>query len=318
MAQKERKAIQGVIMKVYVLGGGSSTEREVSLRSAKAVADALKEAGCTVVELDPANGLADLDDADGVVFPILHGTGGEDGVIQVELEKRNLPYLGSDSQVSAVCFDKIKTRDVLAAAGLPVAQGSAVSKDDYTVHPLSKVPHVLKVSRGGSSIGTYIVRNPKEQNQRKIDEVFALDETAVIEELIEGIEITVPVLDNQALPVFEVIPPEGEEFDYENKYNGKTQEVCPPRSVDEKTWKEAQQLAEKVHKTLGARHLSRTDIIVRPSGEFAVLELNTMPGMTKQSFYPQAAKAAGMTMPELVSRFLDLVKRDYNLSEINK
>jgi D-alanine-D-alanine ligase len=248
----------------------------------------------------------------------LHGSGGEDGVIQAKLEKRNLPYLGSGSQVSTVCFDKIKTRNVLAAAGLPVARGAAISKDDYAAHPLSKVPHVLKVSRGGSSIGTYIVRNPEEKNQQKIDEVFALDKTAVIEELIEGVEITVPVLDDQALPVFEVIPPEGEEFDYENKYNGKTQEVCPPRSIDEKTWKEAQILAEKVHKTLGARHLSRTDIIVRPNGEFVILELNTMPGMTEQSFYPQAAKAAGMTMPELVNRFLDLVKRDYNLSESNK
>lgn len=301
-------------MKVYVLGGGDSTERNVSIRSARAVADALKQAGFEVVEVDPIDGLEGLDDAQGIVFPILHGAGGEDGVIQRELEKRKLPYLGSTSSVSEVCFDKAKTRNVLEAAGVPVAQGASVSKESYYHHSISKGPHVLKVARGGSSIGTYIVRDATHIDSKKVDEVFALDDIAILEELVEGTEITVPIFDKKAMLVFEIVPPDGEEFDYENKYNGKTRELYPPRSIDETACRSAERLAERVDAVMGARHLSRVDMIVRPNGEMVVLELNTMPGMTQQSFYPQAAVLTGTPLPRLVSDFVDLVKRDYNLT----
>lgn len=300
-------------MKVTVLGGGTSTERDVSKRSARAVADAGREAGFEIIELDPAVTPDFFEKIEGIVLPILHGTGGEDGAIQSELEARGIPYLGSISTVSAICFDKVKTRQSLTAAGLPVARGDRVTKDTYNGHKLAKRPHVLKVARGGSSIGTYIVRDVKNIDADKIAAVFELDQQAVIEELANGVEITIPILDGEALPVFEVVPPEGQEFDYENKYNGKTKELCPPVSINAKICGKAQRLAEKVHAVLGARHLSRVDIIVRPDDSFVILELNTMPGMTEQSFYPQAAQKADLPMPKLVEQFIDLVKRDYGL-----
>ncbi|CAN5395230.1 D-alanine--D-alanine ligase [soil metagenome] len=299
-------------MKVVVLGGGSSPERAVSLRSAAAVSEALRTAGYEVMEADPANGLEILDSlskAD-IVFPILHGAEGEDGVIQGILEEKGLAYLGSNSSCSKQCFDKSITRKLLIEAGLPVAKGEGgITAATYSINPLTKKPHVLKAQRGGSSIGTYLVKNPSKVDQAKVSEVFELDSKAVIEELIDGLEITVPILDKKALPVIEIVPPENGEFDYENKYNGKSQEICPAVSLDESQQHNAQVLAEKVHGVMGCRHLSRIDIMLRKSGEMVVLEANTIPGMTSQSLYPLSAKVAGMPMPELMDKFVKLVTR---------
>jgi len=139
-------------VKVLVLGGGNSPEKEVSLRSAKAVANAARKAGFDVTEADPADGLDFLDEIpkDTVVLPILHGINGEDGVIQAELEKRELPYLGSDSKVSAVCFDKWQTRQRLLAAGITMPKAILVTKQNYKSQALFNKPHVLKVVHGGS------------------------------------------------------------------------------------------------------------------------------------------------------------------------
>jgi D-alanine-D-alanine ligase len=128
-----------------------------------------------------------------------------------------------------------------------------------------------------------------------------------------GNEITVPILDQKALPVVEIVPPDNEEFDYDNKYNGRSQELCPPLSVPRETQKQAQELAEKVHKTMGCRHLSRVDIMIDKAGKLYVLEINTMPGMTDQSLYPKSALVAGMMMPDLMTKFVELVKRDYSI-----
>jgi D-alanine-D-alanine ligase len=128
----------------------------------------------------------------------------------------------------------------------------------------------------------------------------------LLEELIEGVEITVPVLGDKALPVVEIIPPVGGEFDYENKYNGATQELCPPPHVSAEKQKEAQSVAERIHKEVGARHISRTDLILDKNGKLWVLEINTMPGLSDQSLTPLAAKAAGMDMQQLVQKFLQM------------
>lgn len=302
-------------MKILILGGGDSPEREVSLRSAGAVAAAAKTAGFEVLEIDPKYDLEKLDQVsrDTIVFPILHGKNGEDGVIQKLLESRGFAYLGSDSRVSADCFDKWVTRQKLMAAGLPMPAGSLVTKKNYLQDPLSKKPHVLKVARGGSSIGTLIVENAGNINLDKVSEIFKLDDKAMLEELIIGQETTVPVLDKTALPVIEIIPPQNEEFDYQNKYNGRSQELCPPKNVPQELQKKARSLAEKVHQTMGARHLSRVDIMIDANSNLFVLEINTIPGLTDQSLYPKSAAAAGMAMPELIKKFVELVKRDYNL-----
>ena len=299
-------------MKIVVLGGGESTEREVSLRSAKAVSDALETAGFDVINLDPINfAVLDSIDSKDIVFPILHGNNGEDGKIQRELESRGLAFLGSGSKSSEICFDKTRARDAFQAAGLPIADGGAVTKESYRNHPLIKKPHVLKISEGGSSIGTYLVHDPNLINTQKVSEVFSLGEHAVIEELVDGVEITVPLLDGQALPVIEIKPPENEEFDYANKYNGKTQEICPPTAIDKTIQEHAQRLSEKAYAALGCRHLARADIIVRSDNNMVILEINTMPGMTSQSLYPLSANVAGLTFPELMKQFVKLVERDY-------
>ncbi len=302
-------------MKVLVLGGGDSPERDVSLRSAKAVANAARAAALEVSEADPSDGLEILKglSKDTAVFPILHGAGGEDGSLQAELERRKLAFLGSGSESSKKCFDKWETLNVLREIGLPVSESALVNKNSYRNHKLSSRAHVLKVRHGGSSIGTLIVRSPEHIDQKQVDKVFELDYEAVIETLIEGTEITIPILDQSALPVIEIRTPEGLEFDYDNKYNGLTAEICPPVTVSVELQKQAQKIAEKVHKAMDCRHLSRIDIMIDRSGKFFVLEINTIPGLTDQSLYPKSAAVAGMSMPELIRKFARLVKRDYNL-----
>jgi D-alanine-D-alanine ligase len=299
-------------MKIVVLGGGDSPEREVSLQSAKAVANAARAARLEVIEQDPKNGLDffDVIDKNCVVLPILHGAGGEDGVIQKELENRKLAFLGSDSVSSANCFDKWKTRQILLSNDMPMPRGDLVTRSTYAKHPVSQMPHALKVLHGGSSIGTLIVQDPASLNAEKINELFKTEEFAVIEELIAGTEITVPILDQRALPVIEIIPPPNAEFDYENKYNGKSQELCPPKSVSEDLQQRAQKLAEQVHRAMNCRHLSRVDIMIDKSNQLYILEINTIPGMTEQSLYPKSAAVAGLSMPELVKFFVDMAGRD--------
>lgn len=302
-------------MKVLVLGGGISPEREVSLRSANNVADAARQAGFEVKEADPADGLDVLDGLkDTLVLPILHGKNGEDGFIQRELEARNLPFLGSDSAASIACFDKWATRLELTHAGIKMPQADFVDEKNYGLSPLAKRHHALKVVHGGSSIGTHIARADEDKDTAAVNQIFAMEDKAVLEELIEGSEITVPVLDGKALPVIEIIPPADEEFDYDNKYNGRTQELCPPKNVSQELQLKAQELAEKVHRVMGARHLSRVDIMIDKTGKLYVLEINTMPGMTSGSLYPKSAKQAGMDMPALVKKFVGLVQRDYHLN----
>lgn len=303
-------------MNIVVLGGGDSPEREVSLRSSKAVSAAAREAGFSVQEFDPAGGLAFLDSiVEGtIIFPILHGKGGEDGVIQAELESRALPYLGSDSSSSARCFDKWLTRSDLQKNKIPLPRGSLVTKDDYSHNPMSLRPHVLKIVRGGSSIGTLIARDPANVKPEAVDAIFALDSHAVLEELIVGQELTVPILGSSALTPIEIKPPSGAEFDYENKYNGATAEICPPENISDYIQKEAQNLAEKVHSAMKCRHLSRVDMMIDASGKVFVLEINTIPGLTDQSLYPKSAAVSGLPMPKLVEKFAELVKRDFQIS----
>jgi D-alanine-D-alanine ligase len=313
LAEGKEKGFQS--LKILVLGGGNSTEREVSLRSAKSIAQAARQAGYDVMEADPSRGLDILDSFPKatIIFPILHGAGGEDGVLQAALESRNLPYLGSDSESSAKCFDKWITRETLKDADLPIVEGAVVTKASYKEHQISREPHVLKVRRGGSSIGTLIVRDPSNLSQGEVEKIFKLDDEVILERLIIGTEVTIPILGSNALPVIEIRPPEGLEFDYENKYNGMTAEICPPESVSTGMQQKAQRLSEKVHKVMKCRHLSRVDIMVDQSYNLYVLEINTIPGLTDQSLYPKAALVAGLTMPELVKRFADMVIRDYNL-----
>jgi D-alanine-D-alanine ligase len=292
--------------KVLILLGGNSPEREVSLRSGRSVAEAAGKAGHTVFEYDPINGYIGLDDYMNkvdVVLPILHGVGCEDGEIQTELEARNFKYLGSDSKVSQLCFDKVKSKQKIEELGFKTPASEIVNRSSFENSGLRSGKFVLKPIEGGSTIDTFIVRDEQDHFDSN---VFDKYEKMLIEELVEGNEITVPVLAGSALPVIEIIPPAGEDFDYENKYNGETQELCPPANVEDDLQKKAQSIAEKLHNYVGCRHLSRTDIILSADGTPYVLEINTMPGMTSQSLFPKAAAEAGLSMEQLVDKFVQM------------
>lgn len=298
-------------MKVLVIGGGISDEREVALRSSKSTFDAAKAAGFDVDFYDwdgDKEWLIENGRSYDVALPILHGYGGEDGQIQSILDKIGIRYLGSDSIVSKKCYDKQLTKNLLLENGILMPKGQMVDRIGYDESELSNSRHVLKPVDGGSSIDMLIdvVRN--DTNPARLDELFAKHSEMLIEEYIDGIEITIPVLDGKDLPVIEIIPPTGETFDYQNKYNGKTNEVCPPKNVDVTTQDRAVDLAHKVHQIMGCRHFSRVDIIVR-SNELYVLEINTIPGLTPTSLFPLSAKTAGIEMPQLVAYLLQLVQK---------
>lgn len=295
-------------MKILVIGGGKFGEREVSLRSSEAVRLALIDLGYDVSFADPADGEAKLRRAiaaSQVVFPILHGEGGEDGSIQEIVEEAGRPYLGADVAASRLCFNKAALKERLRSAGILTPASEMVDRAGFERSELRRRPFVLKPLDSGSSIDTFIVRDVS-GDLAGPRAVFAKRPRMLLEELIEGTEITVPVLDQAALPVIEIIPPSGQEFDYENKYNGATAELIPPKHVGEEAVKQAQRLAEKIHRLAGVRHLSRTDMIVTPDGKLCVLEINTLPGFTSQSLYPKAAAAAGLDWKDLVEQLVRL------------
>lgn len=291
--------------KVHVVCGGISSEREVSLRSGNAVAHALRETGYEVAVLDTTDADEAICDCD-VVFPVLHGVGGEDGELQARLEARGARFVGSGSETSRVCLDKSLYRDKMRELGFLMADGAVLTEPEYTDHPLAQKPHVIKPIDGGSSIDTMVVRDVTQLDRGKLAEYFSKHPRMIVEELIQGTEITVGVLGDQALPIIEIIPPADQEFDYDNKYNGATQELCPPVHVPEDIQQAAQDLTTKIHRAAGCRDLSRTDFIIAVGDVFYLLETNTIPGMTGQSLYPKMAATAGLSFPELCDQLVKM------------
>ncbi|MDQ3123073.1 MAG: D-alanine--D-alanine ligase [bacterium] len=290
-------------MKVNVICGGQSKEREISLRSGNAVASALSASGHTVKILDSSATIEELADCD-VVFPVLHGVGGEDGTLQRRLEDHGIKFVGSGSEASSLCMDKVAYRHKMIGLGFDLAEGYAYNFEQYNGSNLSKQPHVVKPIDGGSSIDTIIIRQTKQQISSEVKELFKIYDKLLVESLIVGDEITVGVLGESALPVIEIIPPQNGEFDYENKYNGKTQELCPPENVSQQDQLASQSLAERVHEATDCSDFSRTDFILQSDGKLILLETNTIPGMTEQSLFPKMAAKTGLTMPELTDKLV--------------
>ncbi len=292
-------------MKVCVLAGGISNERDVSLRSGAAVVDALKKAGHSVSVVDPkeTDDIEQIASKCDVVLLALHGKGGEDGSIQEQLEKLQKPFVGSSSSASRLCFDKAAYKQFLLEHDIPVVRGRTVTRDNIN-DPEFSSPYVLKPIRGGSSLDTQIVRKPDQATRQTSNDLLQKYPQMLLEPLVEGVEITVGVFEDHALPVIEIIPPEGSEFDYEHKYDGSTQEICPPLHVSESKQHEARLLAERIHKLTGCEQLSRTDMIIDEHGTLHVLETNTIPGLTDQSLYPKMASAEHIDMPQLVDELV--------------
>lgn len=300
------------VMRILILAGGPSNEREVSLRSGNAVIQAVNELGYSHVLADPSNDGFDLNDSlrdVDTVFLALHGAGGEDGSMQAQLEQADVPFVGSGSKSSELCFNKWTYKQLLQDNNLPVSMGLKVSLSDQN-HEYFFRPFVLKPFEGGSSLDTLIARNPNFSAQAQAKSLLEKYPEMLLEPLVEGTEITVGILGQEPLPVTEIQTPDGLEFDYENKYNGRTREICPPETVSEENQLKAQQLALQIHNLCGCRHMSRTDIIIDAAGNFHVLETNTIPGFTEASLFPLMARQAGYPMPKLVDALIQAAIQD--------
>lgn len=291
---------------VLLLAGGSSNEWEVSLKSGDNVEKALLDTGCRVLRADPADpsfNLSAYSKLVNVAFIALHGAGGEDGVIQHKLGQAKIPYKTSGIKASQLCWDKWTYKKLLNKHDITTPLGIIVSKKDIS-NPRFKKPYVLKPIEGGSSIDTVIARSPTKDDLSLATEYLAKYKEMLLEELIEGAEITVVVLQDKVFPVIEIVPPEGQEFYYDNKYNGASQEIVPTYNIDEKHQKEARSLALKIHKLTCCVGMSRTDMMIDEAGRLHVLETNTIPGLSTESLLPKAALAVGMNMAQVVSQLI--------------
>lgn len=288
---------------VLLLAGGTSNEREVSLRSGDTVEKALKEAGHKVTRVDPINIDFDINNyakTVDVAFIALHGAGGEDGLIQQQLERAGIPYATSGVKASKLCWNKWKFKQFLNQNDICASQGILVTEEDTSGPEFSR-PFILKPIEGGSSIDTVIARRPTAESLIKARKYLKKYHQMLLEELVEGVEVTVVVLGDDVLPVIEIIPPLNQEFDYVNKYNGASQEIVPTTNIDTALQLKIQDLALKIHKLARCKGMSRTDMIIDRSGQIHVIEANTIPGLSVQSLLPKAAEAAGLTMAQVVS-----------------
>ncbi|WP_417917231.1 D-alanine--D-alanine ligase family protein [Candidatus Electronema sp. JC] len=303
-------------IRLALIAGGTSGERDVSLRGAAGVEQALNKDKYEVTRYDPATDLArlaaDASELD-AAFILLHGIGGEDGTVQGMLELLGIPYQGSGVLGSALAMDKNLAKTMYKLHGLPVAAWEMAEKahcvDPAPLLAKLRLPLVVKPVRQGSSLGMSIVRQA-EQLAAALAKAFQHDSEVMVEEFIAGREITVGVLGNEeltALPLVEIIPDSRFDFfDYEAKYTpGATREVCPAE-VSGDVRRKAQDFGLRAHKALQLRGCSRTDMIIREDGEIFLLETNTIPGMTPTSLLPQAAAQIGLDFPALLDRLIEL------------
>lgn len=327
-------------MRVTVLMGGTSSERDVSLASGLRVAGALRAAGHDVRVVDTARGtlsaadeqllleggrvvktvppdvqalvrlnralpatLDHLAETD-VIFLALHGGTGEDGTIQALLDLTGIPYTGSGHLASALAMDKDLSKHLFRSAGVPTADWLMAPATVEEVTTRLGFPVIVKPSKQGSTVGLSLVKDPAEL-QGAIEEAFRHDDEVMVEAFIPGRELTVGILGGEALPVGEIIPVK-ELYDYECKYTpGMAQEIFPADLTPEQT-AEVQELAKRAFGALKLGGCARIDFRMTPSGDFFCLEANTLPGMTETSLIPQAAAAAGVSFPALCDRIVRL------------
>jgi D-alanine-D-alanine ligase len=302
-------------IRLALLSGGVSSERDVSINSGTQVFEALDKDRYTITRYDPKTDLPrlvmDAPNLDAALI-ILHGPFGEDGTIQGLLDLLNIPYQGAGVLGSAAAMNKLVAKRLYEGAKVPTpAYLSFDIKDDIDLSCVVEIlglPLVVKPACAGSSVGMTIVKHP-EDLEAAIKLGFEHDDTLILEAYIKGVELTCGVLGNEtleALPIIEIIPGKDHEFfDYTAKYvAGETQEICPAR-IDEPTRLKVQELAIAAHKALFLKGYSRTDMILK-DGKLSVLETNTIPGMTATSLFPQSAQTGGYSFSELLDKLIQL------------
>ncbi len=298
--------------KIAVLLGGTSAEREVSLNSGTAVLNALRKQGYDAHPIDPKTFPVATLKEQGFdrVFNILHGRGGEDGTMQGLLEQIGIPYTGCGVMASALTMDKMRTKMLWKAFGLPVAEMEIVTVENRaTLNPEVVVrklglPLMVKPSLEGSSVGLTKVKTMDEL-ESAVDFALKFDRTVLIEEWLAGDEFTVPVLDGEVLPSIKIVP-EGEFYDYDAKYiSDNTQYFCPAGLSDARE-QELRRLVKQAYDVVGCRGWSRIDVMADAEGKFRLVEVNTNPGMTSHSLFPKSAATVGYSFEQLVEKILEL------------
>ncbi|TFD70777.1 D-alanine--D-alanine ligase family protein [Cryobacterium gelidum] len=297
-------------LNITILAGGISHERDVSLRSGRRVADALTNSGHSVTVLDPgANLLTTLTaQAPDLIWPTLHGATGEDGALLSLLETTGIPFLGSRGPAAALAWNKGTAKELVSRAALATPPAIVLSTEtfrdlgatDVLEHLISAIglPLVVKPAQGGSSQGVTIVRTPGDLPRAMVD-AYTYANTALVEAYIEGIEVTVAVIDAgngpTALPIVEIVPVDGV-YSFEARYNAGETDFYTPARLAQDVSGAVSASAVAIHTLLGLRHLSRVDLIIDAAGTPWFLEANVLPGLTETSLVPQAIEAAGQTL----------------------
>ena len=307
--------------RVGVLMGGPSSEREISIKSGRAVCKALeaKQIDCVPVELmagSNTNGykksVADLVNRMkiDVAFVALHGEFGEDGTLQELLDGMAIPYTGSSSSASRVAMNKITAKEVFKLNFIPIARHEILTKASFNkscdMNAYFKnlgSSLVVKPSNGGSSIGLNIVNNVEDM-KAAIEDAFKYDDKLIIEEYVPGREITVGIIEDRALPVIEIVP-KRKFFDFTAKYEKGLTEYIVPAEIEKSVYEKCQDTGFRAHKALSVRSFSRVDIILNKNMGPVVLEINTIPGLTETSLLPKAARAAGIGFEDMCLKILE-------------
>ena len=299
-------------MKIGVLFGGASQEREVSLESGKAISVACKSLGHDVVELDPINGIdslfSDIEPLD-LIFNGLHGGDGENGVIQGFLQSIGKRFTGSQNESSAICMDKRVSKALVHRKKILTPNWISIDKEEEI--PMDhgiKYPLIVKPNDQGSTIGLTIVKNDKEL-KGAVNLARKFTSIVLVEAFVSGREITVTIIGNKAYPIVEIMP-SNDLYDYECKYTkGMTSYLCPADLTNELTLK-IQNIALNIYKLLGCRHYSRVDFILDEELTPWFLEVNTLPGMTETSLIPKSVHAAGMDFKMLIKTIIEESLKD--------
>lgn len=284
---------------VAVLMGGPSAEREVSLRSGRAVTEGLRQAGYEVVEIEVQGQAFNLPPQVEAVFIAMHGEFGEDGQVQDILARKKVPYTGSRPEASRIAFDKLRSKQILVRHGIPTPVFEVLRSGQARMLPL---PVVVKPLRQGSSFGCHKVAVEADWPGALAD-AMTYNGEVLVENYIDGKELTVGIVDGEVLPVIEIRAPNNT-YDYRAKYTKGVTEYLVPAPIDADATRRCQDLSVRTYRALDGRGMGRVDLRMSPDGRIYVLELNTIPGFTETSLLPKAANVAGYAFPALCDRIL--------------